>query len=169
MAHLLPCPDGAFFMSTHSLDSNLAPAPHVDENILCSKGSGMFFLSFLFGLFFFSSPASSTFLAQLLAVTIGLFSLFWAPKLQINLQLSRNRQAGQKEDRPTQVLHFTHLWSQEFLHNLAAKGYGFMLGKRSDRQIKKKKKSLESHRCQECNQAFQLIILRSEFKLNTQL
>lgn len=44
--------------------------------------------------FFFSSPASSTFLAQLLAVTLGLFSLFWAPKLQINLQLSRNRQAG---------------------------------------------------------------------------
>lgn len=95
MAHLLPCPpDGTFFMSIHSLDHNLGPAPHADENILCSKCSGMFFLSFWFGLFFFFPPASSTFLAQLLAVTLGLFSLFWAPKLQINLQLFRNRQAG---------------------------------------------------------------------------
>lgn len=94
MAHPLPCPpDGTFLMSTHSLDYCMAPAPHAYENILCSKCSGMFFLSFLFSILLPSAP-SSMFLAQLLAVSLGLFSFSWAPKHQSNLQLSRNRQAG---------------------------------------------------------------------------
>lgn len=39
------------FLSTHSLDWSMAPAAHADESMLCSKHSGMFSLSFLFGVF----------------------------------------------------------------------------------------------------------------------
>lgn len=48
-----------------------------------------------------SPSASNTFLAQLLAVSLGpsLFSL--AYKHQINLQVSRNRLAGQEGNRQT--------------------------------------------------------------------
>ena len=99
MMHPLPhLSDGKFFTSTHSWDSGKALAPCTSEDILCSKCSCMFFLSFF--VWYISSPsASNPFLDQLLAVSLRPFFLSWAHKHQINLQVSRNGLAGREENR----------------------------------------------------------------------
>lgn len=70
-------------------------------------------VGFSFPFCYVPSSASNTFLAQLLAVSLApsLFSV--AYKHQINLQVSRNRLAGQEGDRQTSFLNCTQLLEPE--------------------------------------------------------
>lgn len=98
MAHPLPhLSNGKFFTSTHSWDSSKALAPSVRTYFVPSVAACF---SFPFFVWYISSPsASNPFLDQSLAVSLGPSFLSWAHKHQINPKFSRNRLAGQGENR----------------------------------------------------------------------